>query len=350
MAPEVRTLFMQEMEECISLVAKVEDVDAYRIAKDRCAPEVIQSEADPMRFLEFCDFNPWEAAKRMIEYWKFRFETFGPDRFWKRVLDVSGTEALSPGAARIVDEMEFCHLLPPDKQGNIVLFTLVNTAKVKFMSKMLSDDRKEATFYHLQLIASQSFSSTKNAYILIQVRLLSDYKFFPEVLQHFSRGSKFCFPATCKGFHMICAPKSNENIQRRFANNLLPFIWKVMEGIAKHAEHRTLDFVTWTDQNDQQNKIADLLIHKFGLQPNNLPDIAGGTWNYKRFKASDMAPPTELVATQQQAPLSMNLLDFDFFLTNNVLKDLESSAADFIDSGTDLCTGFDEINNKRFRL
>jgi hypothetical protein len=62
-----------------------------------------------------------------------------------------------------------------------------------------------------------------------------------------------------------------------------------------------------------------------------------------------MAPPAEVVTSQQQAPLSMNLLDFDFFLANNVLQELERSAADLADN-VDFCTAFDDISYKRFRF
>jgi hypothetical protein len=192
-----RTLFLQEMDECIRLVASSEDADPYRKPQLLCSSLVIQSEADPFRFLEFCDFNPWEAAKRMIEYWKLRFELFGPDRFWKRVLDTSGTEALSPGAARIIGEGHLAYLVPPDKLGRTVLFASLDRAEVKFLAESHSEDRKEAFFYELQLIANQN-RSPKNEFIIAQVRLSPDYKFFPEMLQVFTRGSRSCLPVTCK--------------------------------------------------------------------------------------------------------------------------------------------------------
>jgi hypothetical protein len=249
-------------------------------------------------------------------------DSFGPDRFWKRVLDTSGTEALSPGAARIIREGHLAYMIPPDQHGRTVLFAAVDQAEVKFLAESHSEDRKDAFFYNLQLIASQN-RSPKNEFIIIQVQFGSDYKFFPEMHQVFARGSRICFPVTCKGAHMICAPKHSESIQRRFVNTLLHFIWKVMKAAAPHAERRTLDFVTWTNEREQHEKLKDLLVHKFGLQTNHLPDVVGGDWNYESFLKSDMAPPARL-ATEGESSLSINLLHFDFLLSKSAFEELES--------------------------
>jgi hypothetical protein len=324
MVPKARTLFLQEMEECIRLVASTEDADPYRKAQLRCSPLVLQTEADPIRFLEFCNYNPWKASKRMIEYWKFRFELFGPDRFWKRVLDTTGTQALSRGAARIIGEGHLAYLVPPDQHGRTVLFASLDQAEMKFLAECHSEDRKEAFFYELQLIASQN-RSPKNEFIIAQVRLSSDYKFFPEMLQVFTRGSQSCLPVTCKGLHVICAPKDTESIKQRFIKKLLPFIWKLMEIVAPHAERRTLDFVTWTNKAEQHEKVTDILTNKFGLQPDALPAIAGGKWNYTCFLQSNMAPPITLCENNNNI-ISITTSDIDDSDSNNKNKGESSSS------------------------
>jgi hypothetical protein len=328
-AESAKLLLAQEIENIIPLVASKEDIEGYQLAKAMCSPEVIRAEADPLRFLEFCKFNPWDAAKRIIEYWKLRLDTFGPDRFWRRILDTSGNQALSPEASRIVQETEAVFLLPPDQFGRTVLFQSMEKAKLKIYSKMSSEDRKSIMFYALQLVTSQQ-ASTQNGFTYIQVRLESDYKFFPDCQKLVSDGTKSCFPVTFKGFHMICAPKQKETIQRRFANKLLPFIWKLMESVVPHAERRTLDFVQWTNASDRREKLRELLMNKFRLTREGLPVVAGGPWNFKRFQESDLAPPATL--PEGETTLPFNALDFydldlEFLISNDAPEEAENSKA-----------------------
>jgi hypothetical protein len=144
------------------------------------------------------------------------------------------------------------------------LLQIFDSFSIKEYSKIQTEDRKEIAFYAVQ-IASSERASRKSHFIIIQLRLIPEYKFFPEVLKYFGRASQFCFPVSCKGVHIICAPKLNDSIQRRFANKVLPFIWKVMEIFASHAERRTLDFITWSDENELHERLATLLIGKFGV-------------------------------------------------------------------------------------
>ena len=72
-----------------------EDKLEYLEAK-KIAPNIVESESHPLRFLRTDDGNPWNAARRLTLYWKYRKEVFGPDR-WLLPMDLSGKGALTPG-------------------------------------------------------------------------------------------------------------------------------------------------------------------------------------------------------------------------------------------------------------
>jgi hypothetical protein len=306
-----RQRLLQAMEDVMPLVASsAEDCALYQLAKTTCSEYVWLSEADPVRFLQYCRGNPWEASKRMLEYWKLRHEIFGPDRFWKPVLDTSGTQALSNVAAK---QVHISYLLPPDgTHGRTVLFHCISTETEKIYSEMLPSERNETMFYALQLaVWGSSCRSNTNSpfpvvgastpvaaaavranqgFRFVQVRLGSGFKTFPELQRIFARAMQSCFPIACQGIHIVCAPKLRPGLQLRFANQILPFVWKLMESLfANLAERRTLDFVAWSDDLDRNKKLEDLLITKLGLDPRGLPPVAGGVWDHTSFAQSKWA-------------------------------------------------------------
>jgi hypothetical protein len=288
------------MEDVMPLVASsADDCKLYHLAKAQCSENVWLSEADPIRFLQYCQGNPWEASKRMMEYWKLRREIFGPDRFWKRVLDTSGTQALSTVAAR---EVHISYLLPPDIQhGRTVLLHYISAEAEKVYSQMLPSERNETMFYALQLAVWGSSCSSlpigstaaaarnRHGFRFVQVRLGSGFKTFPELQRLFARAMQSCFPIACQGIHIVCAPKLKPGLKLRFANQILPFVWKLMETLFSNAERRTLDFVAWSDELDRNQKLEEILANKLGLDPRGLPPLAGGVWDHESFAISKWA-------------------------------------------------------------
>jgi hypothetical protein len=243
-------------------------------------------------------------------------------------LDVTGTQALEPIC--IPEATRSLYLLPPDRNGRIVLYHQVDYETERKYAQILSEHRRALIFYGLQLAASQ-YASLQNGFIFIQVRTGSNYKFYPEAQRTFATATKSCFPMTCKGVHIICTPKSNENIKHRFTKHHLPFIWKLMETVVPHVEHRTLHFITASSKQELSERLATLLIAKFGLSPDNLPELAGGRWNYKFFQESKLAgheklDPLVILPNDKEDPVRCNLSsmdasiwDFDMFLEPNKL-------------------------------
>jgi hypothetical protein len=45
--------------------------DAYLEALDKC-PYLVETESDPIKFLRCESFKPWEAARRLVNYWRYR--------------------------------------------------------------------------------------------------------------------------------------------------------------------------------------------------------------------------------------------------------------------------------------
>jgi hypothetical protein len=51
---------------------------------------IVERESDPLSFLRRTNFDPWEAALRLLEYWEQRVEIFGRDRAFRRLFDLNG--------------------------------------------------------------------------------------------------------------------------------------------------------------------------------------------------------------------------------------------------------------------
>ena len=65
---------------------------AYLQAVQR-APEVVEHESDPLKFVRANEYNIWTAAVKLCRYWKERKYAFGPDKFTKP-LNLSGFGAM----------------------------------------------------------------------------------------------------------------------------------------------------------------------------------------------------------------------------------------------------------------
>ncbi|GAX21572.1 hypothetical protein FisN_29Hh003 [Fistulifera solaris] len=65
---------------------------AYQRARSEC-PHLVATESDPLKFLQFEQYNPWSAAERIVTYWNKRYEWFGERAFLP--MNLSGHGALN---------------------------------------------------------------------------------------------------------------------------------------------------------------------------------------------------------------------------------------------------------------
>jgi hypothetical protein len=74
----------------------------------------------PKRYLKFEEFNPWEAARKVVDYWKVRVELFGEDRAYLP-LTLTGDGALTEGDMEVFRTGVFM-ILPKTVHGKPTLF------------------------------------------------------------------------------------------------------------------------------------------------------------------------------------------------------------------------------------
>lgn len=114
----------ENIEQALELIP--DDDKAAYLEATKCAPHLVENESGPMKFLEINDFNAWDAAGRIISYWKERKNIFGDRAF--RPLSLTPEGAFSDVTVRAIRE-GICHKLPNDSEGRTVLY--VNQSKLR---------------------------------------------------------------------------------------------------------------------------------------------------------------------------------------------------------------------------
>jgi hypothetical protein len=94
-----------------------DDKAAYAEAARR-APNLVEAESNPDRYLEYDKYDPWKAARRVANYWKTRVEIFGDRAFLPLTLTGDGT--MSAEDVKLL-RTGFFMVLPNDKQGRAVV-------------------------------------------------------------------------------------------------------------------------------------------------------------------------------------------------------------------------------------
>jgi len=149
-----RPAALQHFEDALEVIDDGEKAP-YLEARMRCPQSIFDYECPPELFLRACRWDPWQAARRIVEYWKERVHVFGPERAYLPLIAVStaplvgdnmaenGNESSSSAAtsadpsakpsltmsksALTETEVEILEtgsiqLLPPDSDGRSVLF------------------------------------------------------------------------------------------------------------------------------------------------------------------------------------------------------------------------------------
>uniref|UniRef100_A0A7S3L468 BZIP domain-containing protein n=1 Tax=Amphora coffeiformis TaxID=265554 RepID=A0A7S3L468_9STRA len=122
---------LKQLEECIDVISFEEKKD-YLEAR-QVVPLVIERESNPARFLRVDSMNPWSAANRLIQYWKYRRAIFG-ERWLLPLLDLSGHGALTTSDVKDIEKDVIVSKICPGK----AMVVYVDFARVPVQDSLFS--------------------------------------------------------------------------------------------------------------------------------------------------------------------------------------------------------------------
>ena len=156
----------KDIVESLELIAPVEK-SAYLKALER-APRLVETESDPLRFLERESFNCWDAAKRLVSYWEAREKAFGEKAFLP--LALTGETALSDECLLAIRE-GVMRMLPQDTEGRSVLCYEHNRYR-----KLSIANRIQMAFYFCNISMRNPLSQKQGVCILALMDEISFYR------------------------------------------------------------------------------------------------------------------------------------------------------------------------------
>jgi hypothetical protein len=94
------------LNEAIKILPSDENTDYFEALRN--VPSLVQSESNPLLFIQFENYNVWNAAKRITTYWRIRRDIFG-DAFLKP-MHLTGSGALNAFDIKMLETGVLCPL------------------------------------------------------------------------------------------------------------------------------------------------------------------------------------------------------------------------------------------------
>jgi len=252
------------------------DKVAYLEALERC-PDLVQTESDPLRFARVESFNDYKAARRLVEYWKYRKELFGEQQAFLPMVQ-TGTGALTK--EDIVILSGGCAAAGGnDSAGRNVL--LLDRTRLIDKSEAAQKSRLRCIFYMMTVLAEDEASQTKGTVWI--ANLVS-----PRMTRvHPTAGKKLTdsievMPLGVKAIHFVVVPpKTGKTITEAECS---------VKQINEHIHESNLDNACVLFHRGSSVEEVSATLGRFGLSPQGLPPCFGGYWKYEGTLGSD---PTE---------------------------------------------------------
>jgi len=301
------SLALEHFHDALQLIGDGEKA-CYVQARETCPPAVFQYECDPLMFLRACQWDPWQAAQRMVAYWNERLQVFGPDRaFLPMILPASGTgdqqgpdgsngqtpplplvSALSKQDIEIL-ETGAVMILPPDREGRSVVFIDRTRLLPEHHHQTLSRLRALWYVFHRALLPNVNCNYRKNrssdstsadeeqhqqleqqqkivclALLIRPPNAGYDFRFPPMALR-----LPNCLPVTISNLHLLTLPAASGT--GRILQAVVSMAYNVLGSY--FGQRAILHHGT--------SSPGDLLreLKKFGLGKRGLPSCAGGSFD-----------------------------------------------------------------------
>jgi len=278
---------LQHFYDALDLIPSVEK-EAYELAKMKCKGKVMESESGPRVFLRACDNNPWEAARRMVDYWAERVAIFGDRAFLPLML--GGEGALSKEDEEILDT-GCVQLLPVDKSGRSVVF--LDRSRLKPEMCYNTSGRLRVFFYVLHKAVHTSDNESCHRIVILALAVKPpqmgyDFEFPRRCLR-----LPGCMPMKIDEIHMLTLPSASGTgrlmqMVVRTAVSMLQYFGQLVT-IHHGSTSSTEDSDGETEENGgvpdftcRDNLVRQLRRH--GLVKKGLPEAIGGTFRRSNFE------------------------------------------------------------------
>lgn len=304
----------------------------------RCAPHLVETESDPQCFLRYtstndgdknnsssaacANGNPWEAAKRLINYWDARREAFGRQNYLKPLTLIEGKSALSAQAIRAL-RTGVLLLLPRDRCGRCVVYA--DRIRFRALPEML---RLQVAFY-ATFITMRNHQSLTDGIVLLLQNEHTQLKYDPTAIKPVVNFIRKAIPVRINSIHLIASAG--------FIDSLFIKFWCWL------SNQNTVVHICQTPQQCATKLCA------YGFTIDRLPPILGGNWRVLQWDGieqdedrrwlsnpllpsfsspSPLPPPPPPPPSQQSAMMMMDIIP----TPNKKLRVSENSASNNINS------------------
>ena len=262
--PEMQTLALKHLQDAIDLIPKADKVD-YLKAKRIC-PHLFKTESDPMMFLRCDNFNAWAAARRLVEYWRYRTHVFGETRAFHPM------EIETQGAFDEEDIPYFkvakCFVLPPSSNGLTAAFfdrSLFSHAKLD-CGTMSEERMSRVIFFGLTNLAMRTAKQNGGVrFILVR----GNRRFRAGFLANTKWCVRRALPIKFKKVHFVLNQPQSKGLGEMFLKKMIPIVLKRAGGFFR--EHAVIHFAA-----SPSELLHELELH--GFEKASLPVSLGGTY------------------------------------------------------------------------
>jgi len=268
----------QHVEDAIQNSVPFEEKKAYLQAK-QVAAQLVAQETDAMQFVRYCQYNTWQAAKRLCEYWKERLDIFGPDRAFLP-LTLTGSGALRDNDLLTLQAGYPC-ILPPSSTGRLVVLA----DRRQWIASTTTENKLRAFFYICKHLAKDDRAQAEDTGGVLLIGVPASRRNFDSQLHH-------SFSQRCWGLittampvrmqmHLICfVPKQQQQQPQGATLSSYKAIF-MQEAVSKHLvgilDHNLpFDCHVALDEDGMKQQ----LMSKLNLTEVGLPNFLGGKWTF----------------------------------------------------------------------